>query len=1449
MKQSNCISNKTIALLLLCTLGLISTGFSQDKWVTKAENVIKKSNERYHFGDYHAAQNATKSWLKKARRKGNMHRQHYSYISILNTLYLEGLGLHMQVRDSLENSIFYFNQNVTKDSSTYISCLIAIGDVYRTEGNLIKAKEYYSKAKTQILNHTKTPRPLALQDTTKKIKKSTIAMQFDPGKNRDSLLLNEVLIREFEVQIGLGFHKNTVQLLEPITEFQTRITQKKFPVNHPQYKKSSIKLKKSEYKARQEQLASLYVLKADFYRGSGNYKKAATLYYDNEKTFKKMVHKRSLPVVKNHLGKTVMAENDGRLKHPYENYQEIKRIILRSQKVSTYHQIYNEVAEKEIESYIKTDNAKKARDLYLKYKLDNQHKYGMKSAYFLRAVMLENAYFSKKLKYKKALEKEEKLKKDIEAVIPFDHMEQLKFNDHFYEFYKHNHRVEEARIERETNEWISKLNLGENAPAYSIELLKLASFNVHNQDQFNASKQVFKHHFDGVFTKQYHYHHPMYTNFLSSYSLLKTYNDEYDEAYTMSGECLRIAQEKFGPKSEEYGLAQMQMADINILKGEFDQAELQLESASEIIKTLGKKKSYNYYLSLKSLAELYMVNGKYDKAKDTYKKAYKLLKKSGEGGDITIKSSEDMAKFYMTTGRYKVAEEILEKSIELNEKKFDEDHYRLVEPLNLYGQLYLILGEYIKAEKKVQRAMEIAKNNLGDTSVSYMDNLTLLGEIYISMGNYDDAKTIYNDALTLIRKKFEAGNIREAHILQQLADANFRSENPSLDIINGYLDEAKDIVITNFNSSHPDYASILEYQGKVYMLFEKYAEAEQMLGDASKIWLDKFGRSHINTARNEMLEGDLFYAQKIYKKAEKHYNNAASSYKSLFDDKHPGYLEAKSKLGRSYFSNDELAKAKSTYDETTESYIEYIQNYFPYLSEKEKGRYWNSIKNDFEIYNSLAMRTYDKNNKALGNVYNYKLATKAILLSSSTKLKERITNSGNGDLLFRFQLYNEKKDMLTKGLSMSAAEREVNGINIGELEREINALEKGLSEESEDFAKAFESELFTWKDVRKNLKENEYAIEIIRFRHFDHVFTDSVIYAALILHRKSKGPQLVLFENGSELEKKYFKYYRNGIKYKVNKDKYSYSKFWQAIDQELNDNSKIFISADGVYNQINVETLKDASGKYVIEKNDIYNISNTKDIVLSRRDGYQTNYSNSTAVMLGNPSFSGNSNNINTTNKVSSIEPLPGAEAEIKSVDQLLEKSKWDTRVYLQSEATEQELKKINSPRVCHIATHGFFMENTAEDNSKSELKGEIVDNPLLRSGLLLTDAGELLANNNIYDFNKKDGILTAFEAMNLNLDHTELVVLSACETGVGEIKSGEGVYGLQRSFIVAGAHNVIMTLFKVNDEITQELMNDFYTRWLDTGDMRGSFQKAKLSIKEKHQKPIYWGSFVLIGM
>lgn len=165
-----------------------------------------------------------------------------------------------------------------------------------------------------------------------------------------------------------------------------------------------------------------------------------------------------------------------------------------------------------------------------------------------------------------------------------------------------------------------------------------------------------------------------------------------------------------------------------------------------------------------------------------------------------------------------------------------------------------------------------------------------------------------------------------------------------------------------------------------------------------------------------------------------------------------------------------------------------------------------------------------------------------------------------------------------------------------------------------------------------------------------------------------------------------------------------------------------------------------------------------------------------------------------------------------------------------------------------HIATHGYFLADTDAQGDVMGVEAESAkNNPLLRSGLILAGASQ---NSNQVDLASNDnGILTAYEAMNLPLDGTDLIVLSACETGLGDVRAGEGVYGLQRAFLVAGANALIMSLWKVDDAATQQLMTNFYTNWTKMGNKQKAFKQAQLQLMAKYNKPYYWGAFVMMGM
>ncbi len=210
---------------------------------------------------------------------------------------------------------------------------------------------------------------------------------------------------------------------------------------------------------------------------------------------------------------------------------------------------------------------------------------------------------------------------------------------------------------------------------------------------------------------------------------------------------------------------------------------------------------------------------------------------------------------------------------------------------------------------------------------------------------------------------------------------------------------------------------------------------------------------------------------------------------------------------------------------------------------------------------------------------------------------------------------------------------------------------------------------------------------------------------------------------------------------------------------------------------------------------------------------------------------------------------LSGTLVEVESIQKEFQNVKIATTLLTGEYAIEESFKSLssNSPTIIHIATHGFYFANDLNKNNTLEVGGNFKNNknPLFRSGLIMAGANRAWIGNKAIE-GVDDGILTAFEVSNLDLSNTKLVVLSACETGLGEIKGSEGVYGLQRAFKMAGVDYLIITLWEIQDEVTVEFMSSFYKKWLKSNDIHEAFKFAQDEMRKKYEAN-YWGAFVLV--
>jgi len=924
----------------------------------------------------------------------------------------------------------------------------------------------------------------------------------------------------------------------------------------------------------------------------------------------------------------------------------------------------------------------------------------------------------------------------------------------------------------------------------------------------------------------------------NSLGVLEQSRTNIEKATTYFTQNLNLIEKALGKQTVEYANTLNNLGSLRLEDGDYDLAASYFQDAGFIFNSIFDKHHENNARVYENLGAVAQSRSQYRKADSLYQLAEKTYIKSlGESHPALLNVNSKLALVKLAEAEYPTAEQYFRKTLELSRSIFGDKSAAYADALSGMGLYYQNTGNLNEAKVNLQKAIDIYVEKLGKLHPSYVTSIENLSSIYQSEGNIEKALPLLNEALEM------------------------------------------DSVI--YGIQHPKYATTLHNLASLYLSNGDFQKAEDYYRKSLVIDEIVYGTENPVFASTQYNLAVLFQKQGELKKADSLFEKVTKLRKDILSEHHPDYIFTLYGWGILKQVENEIDSAYDLFSSSVNSYLFLFKEYFPAMSESEKSAFYHKVNPVFEAYKDFALENYQSIPQLKEDLFDLQLTTKAMLLNASSKMRNKILTSGDLELINLFRAWQDKKEKAIQYYSYTKEELEEQNIDLSDLEASINNMEKELSLESNIFNDGFGSDSINWRRLQKSLAPNTGIVEIVRVKK--SLKNDSIIYAGLILTDTMEEPEIAILQEGRRIEKQYFNAYQNLIKFKL-MDRISYENLWEWVDEKIPEGlNKLFISPDGIYNKININTLYSENlDQYLLEKENIRIITSSRDLI--KEDDaipeFQEGISDTVSaesdtgqvakkeknvpsslpslVLIGSPDFAmGRSEDeMNLTaqdvglmrNFSGGIPALPGTKVEINAIDSMTKSSNWNVRKYLDQEANEILIDSLTAPSILHIATHGFFKSYDAEKKvSGVENQGK-EENPLLRSGILLSGASIGLAGGLPYEDSFEDGLLTAYETMNLNLDGTELVVLSACETGLGDVKNGEGVYGLQRAFLVAGAENLIMSLWTVNDYTTQLLMTEFYKHWTEGDDKFTSFRKAQMKIKEEFPQPYYWAAFTIIG-
>lgn len=886
----------------------------------------------------------------------------------------------------------------------------------------------------------------------------------------------------------------------------------------------------------------------------------------------------------------------------------------------------------------------------------------------------------------------------------------------------------------------------------------------------------------------------------------------------------------------------------------------------------------------------YRVQSQYEKAMPYFDQVAAILAKTkGSNSDDFAGNTFIIGQLYYKLKQNKASEKAYLAARDIYEKNHGKGSAGYAGMCNALGVLYNDWGKYEQAIQTHEEARAVRLKLFTRQNASYAQSCNNLAAIYWNLGQLDKAEPLALEA-KLLRETLP-GVGRDLYAISCVNLANIYRDMGKFDASIELYTQTKNIRDSIFGRHHEAYLESCDILASLYAYRKDYVAAEKLLTE-SKLLRDSTGANtgfayaqncsnlasacmntgqpaaaeklaktalaifeKIGSAANadraitQNLLGNLFYGEHKNEAALPYLLKARAWWKKSLGTLHPFYNANTLSLARLYSSQNNIKKAGAYYREAFNTDLYHVRNIFSFTAEKEKEQFVKNIQDNTGEYLSFFYKKLPKNNK--GFPLYILTNSKSSILYATKKMREAVYNSQDSSLIHQYHEWSGiKKQLAVINPGVSAA-------YIAQLNARADLLEKNISRSVNKNMAAAGSKTEDYKTV---LKAGEAAVEFFNFNYFDgYGYSDKQLYAALVMDNRNTEPQWVdLFEErllDSLLHKSYtpapavtgsgkrgvVKLAKNG-----NPDHALYNLVWAPLDSRLKPYKKIYIAASGQLNRISFASLAVDSVQLL---SDVYQLQQISSSATIAQPSFR--WSSSAGIALyGAVDY--NLDSGKTTEATVLFDYLPGTAREIDSIAALLPAGTAG-RLYSGRAASELNFKNNasgGSADVIHIATHGFYIPKKDGVYTASSALDKIfaaVSDPLLRSGLAMAGANGLIKGGGAVDPAQEDGILTAYEIANMNLSNTRLVVLSACETALGDIDGSEGVYGLQRAFKMAGVQHIIMSLWAVPDEETVSFMKIFYTRLLDGSSIEDAFYDTQTLFKNNYKtQPEKWAAWVL---